>query len=119
MIELDDRDEANSRLHGTSPEILGNNANEPYAGHSALINEGPMNSSSDASGSTVRRMGATDIAQRERRTPSVLTPSVLLTDYAHTAAIADQRCDLVLIGDSLGMVMHDSETAPRPKGKKR
>ena len=34
-------------------------------------------------------------------------PIVSLTSYhAHTAAIADPFVDLLLVGDSLGMVMH-------------
>jgi 3-methyl-2-oxobutanoate hydroxymethyltransferase len=38
-------------------------------------------------------------------------PIVSLTAYhAHTAAIADRHCDFLLVGDSLGMVMHGYET---------
>ncbi len=38
-------------------------------------------------------------------------PIVSLTSYhAHTAAIADKHCDFLLVGDSLGMVMHGHET---------
>jgi 3-methyl-2-oxobutanoate hydroxymethyltransferase len=38
-------------------------------------------------------------------------PIVALTSYhAHTAAIADNYCDFLLVGDSLGMVMHGYET---------
>ncbi len=38
-------------------------------------------------------------------------PIVALTSYhAHTAAIADKYCDFLLVGDSLGMVMHGFET---------
>jgi 3-methyl-2-oxobutanoate hydroxymethyltransferase len=38
-------------------------------------------------------------------------PIVSLTSYhAHTAAIADKYCDVLLVGDSLGMVMHGYET---------
>jgi len=38
-------------------------------------------------------------------------PIVALTSYhAHTAAIADRHCDFLLVGDSLGMVMHGFET---------
>ena len=40
-----------------------------------------------------------------------VTPIVSLTSYhAHTAAIADKYCDFLLVGDSLGMVMHGYET---------
>jgi 3-methyl-2-oxobutanoate hydroxymethyltransferase len=39
------------------------------------------------------------------------TPIVSLTSYhAHTAAIADPHVDFLLVGDSLGMVMHGFET---------
>ena len=38
-------------------------------------------------------------------------PIVSLTAYhAHTAAIADPYVDFLLVGDSLGMVMHGFET---------
>ena len=38
-------------------------------------------------------------------------PIVSLTSYhAHTAAIVDQHADFILVGDSLGMVMHGMET---------
>jgi 3-methyl-2-oxobutanoate hydroxymethyltransferase len=38
-------------------------------------------------------------------------PIVALTSYhAHTARILDRHCDLILVGDSLGMVMHGFET---------
>jgi 3-methyl-2-oxobutanoate hydroxymethyltransferase len=38
-------------------------------------------------------------------------PIVALTSYhAHTAALADKYCDFLLVGDSLGMVMHGYET---------
>lgn len=37
-------------------------------------------------------------------------PIVSLTSYhAHTAALADKYCDFILVGDSLGMVMHGME----------
>ncbi len=40
-----------------------------------------------------------------------IEPIVSLTSYhAHTAAIADKYCDFLLVGDSLGMVMHGYET---------
>jgi 3-methyl-2-oxobutanoate hydroxymethyltransferase len=36
---------------------------------------------------------------------------VCLTSYhAHTARLLDRHCDLILVGDSLGMVMHGLET---------
>ncbi|MGO9359674.1 MAG: 3-methyl-2-oxobutanoate hydroxymethyltransferase [Xanthobacteraceae bacterium] len=38
-------------------------------------------------------------------------PIVMLTSYhAHTAALADRYCDAILVGDSLGNVMHGFET---------
>ena len=38
-------------------------------------------------------------------------PIVCLTSYhAHTAAIVDRHAELILVGDSLGMVMHGMET---------
>ncbi len=53
-----------------------------------------------------RRLMAPDIAARKGG-----DPIVALTSYhAHTAAIADNHCDFLLVGDSLGMVMHGYET---------
>src|SRR6202048_4919784 len=53
-----------------------------------------------------RRLPAPDI--RARRGGE---PIVMLTSYhAHTARILDQHCDVILVGDSLGMVMHGLET---------
>jgi 3-methyl-2-oxobutanoate hydroxymethyltransferase len=59
----------------------------------------------------VRRMTAPDITARKGQ-----EPIVSLTSYhAHTAAIADKYCDFLLVGDSLGMVMHGFEsTVPVP-----
>src|SRR5260370_3583471 len=38
-------------------------------------------------------------------------PIACLTSYhAHTARLLDRHCDLILVGDSLGMVMHGLET---------
>src|ERR1051325_9370005 len=38
-------------------------------------------------------------------------PIVMLTSYhAHTARILDKHCDVILVGDSLGMVMHGLES---------
>jgi 3-methyl-2-oxobutanoate hydroxymethyltransferase len=49
---------------------------------------------------------APDIAAMKR-----VKPIIALTSYhAHTAAIADKYCDFLLVGDSLGMVMHGFET---------
>src|SRR6202795_2318671 len=53
-----------------------------------------------------RRLTAPDI--RARKTGE---PIVCLTSYhAHTARILDAYCDVILVGDSLGMVMHGLET---------
>jgi 3-methyl-2-oxobutanoate hydroxymethyltransferase len=53
-----------------------------------------------------RRLTAPDIRVRKRG-----EPLVCLTSYhAHTARILDSYCDVILVGDSLGMVMHGLET---------
>ena len=53
-----------------------------------------------------RRLMAPDIAARKGGEPIV----ALTAYHAHTAAIADNHCDFLLVGDSLGMVMHGFET---------
>src|SRR3989337_1634610 len=54
----------------------------------------------------LRRLMAPDITALKG-----VRPIVALTSYhAHTAAIADRYCDFLLVGDSLGMVMHGYET---------
>src|ERR1700683_2393089 len=54
----------------------------------------------------VRRLTAPDILARKGG-----DPIVCLTSYhAHAARIVDAYCDLILVGDSLGMVMHGLET---------
>src|SRR6202007_2470643 len=56
--------------------------------------------------SAIRRMTAPDIRARKNG-----EPIVCLTSYhAHTAALVDRYCDVILVGDSLGMVMHGLET---------
>jgi 3-methyl-2-oxobutanoate hydroxymethyltransferase len=56
--------------------------------------------------SDIKRLTAPDIRARKGG-----EPIVSLTSYhAHTAAIADRYCDFILVGDSLGMVMHGLET---------
>src|SRR5918911_1990059 len=56
--------------------------------------------------SAVRRKTAPDIRARKKG-----DPIVMLTSYhAHTAALADKYCDVILVGDSLGNVMHGYET---------
>ena len=59
----------------------------------------------------VRRITAPQIMARKGG-----EPIVSLTSYhAHTAAIADKHVDFLLVGDSLGMVMHGFEsTVPVP-----
>jgi 3-methyl-2-oxobutanoate hydroxymethyltransferase len=53
-----------------------------------------------------RRLTAPDIRARKSG-----EPIVALTSYhAHTARILDQHCDVILVGDSLGMVMHGLES---------
>ncbi len=55
---------------------------------------------------TVKRLMAPNITALK-----TVRPIVSLTSYhAHTAAIADRHCDFLLVGDSLGMVMHGFET---------
>jgi len=53
-----------------------------------------------------RRLTAPDILARKGG-----EPIVCLTSYhAHTAAVVDKHCDVILVGDSLGMVMHGFES---------
>src|ERR1700737_1309352 len=53
-----------------------------------------------------RRLTAPDIRARKGG-----EPIVSLTSYhAHTARLVDRHCDVILVGDSLGMVMHGLET---------
>ena len=53
-----------------------------------------------------RRLTAPDIRARKNG-----EPIVALTSYhAHTARLVDKYCDVILVGDSLGMVMHGLET---------
>ncbi|MDR3467941.1 MAG: 3-methyl-2-oxobutanoate hydroxymethyltransferase [Xanthobacteraceae bacterium] len=53
-----------------------------------------------------KRLTAADLRARKGG-----EPIVMLTSYhAHTAALADRYCDSILVGDSLGNVMHGFET---------
>src|SRR4030081_2289886 len=53
-----------------------------------------------------RRLTAPDIRARKGG-----EPIVALTSYhAHTARLVDKHCDVILVGDSLGMVMHGLDT---------
>jgi 3-methyl-2-oxobutanoate hydroxymethyltransferase len=54
----------------------------------------------------IKRLTAPDIRARKGG-----EPIVCLTSYhAHTARLVDHHCDVILVGDSLGMVMHGLET---------
>jgi 3-methyl-2-oxobutanoate hydroxymethyltransferase len=54
----------------------------------------------------IKRLTAPDMRARKGG-----EPIVCLTSYhAHTARLLDRHCDLILVGDSLGMVMHGLET---------
>ena len=54
----------------------------------------------------MKRLTAPDIRGRKGG-----EPIVCLTSYhAHTARLVDRYCDVILVGDSLGMVMHGLET---------
>src|SRR5919107_2739020 len=54
----------------------------------------------------IKRLTAPDIRARKGG-----EPIVCLTSYhAHTARLVDKYCDIILVGDSLGMVMHGLET---------
>jgi 3-methyl-2-oxobutanoate hydroxymethyltransferase len=54
----------------------------------------------------IKRITAPDIRARKGG-----NPIVSLTSYhAHTARLLDKYCDFLLVGDSLGMVMHGLES---------
>jgi 3-methyl-2-oxobutanoate hydroxymethyltransferase len=54
----------------------------------------------------IKRLTAPDIRARKGG-----EPIVSLTSYhAHTAQLADKFCDFILVGDSLGMVMHGMQS---------
>jgi 3-methyl-2-oxobutanoate hydroxymethyltransferase len=56
--------------------------------------------------SAVKRVTAPEIGARKNG-----EPIVMLTSYhAHTASMVDRFCDVILVGDSLGNVMHGFET---------
>jgi 3-methyl-2-oxobutanoate hydroxymethyltransferase len=55
---------------------------------------------------SARRKTAPEIRSRKHG-----EPIVMLTSYgAHTAALLDRHCDVILVGDSLGNVIHGFET---------
>lgn len=56
--------------------------------------------------SAIKRKTAPDILARKNG-----EPIVMLTSYhAHTASLVDRYCDVILVGNSLGNVMHGFET---------
>lgn len=54
----------------------------------------------------ISRLTAPDIRARKGAEPI----AVLTSYHAHTARLVDKYCDIILVGDSLGMVMHGLET---------
>jgi 3-methyl-2-oxobutanoate hydroxymethyltransferase len=56
--------------------------------------------------SFIKRKTAPDIRARKGKEPIV----VLTSYHAHTAVVVDRHCDVILVGDSLGNVMHGFET---------
>ncbi len=54
-----------------------------------------------------RRAVALDLAKRKAEGRKIIA---LTAYHAHTASILDPHCDFILVGDSLGMVMHGMES---------
>lgn len=54
-----------------------------------------------------RRIRAVDLVKRKAEGRKIIA---LTAYHAHTAGILDPHCDFILVGDSLGMVMHGMET---------
>ena len=54
-----------------------------------------------------RRVRAIDLAKRKAEGRKIIA---LTAYHAHTAGILDAYCDFILVGDSLGMVMHGMES---------
>lgn len=54
-----------------------------------------------------RRVMAVDLAKRRAAGAKIIA---LTAYHAHTASILDPFCDFILVGDSLGMVMHGMES---------
>ena len=54
-----------------------------------------------------RRLRAVDLAKRKAEGRKIIA---LTAYHAHTAGILDAYCDFILVGDSLGMVMHGMES---------
>src|SRR6266540_4119819 len=71
-----------------------------------LRHAGALGSSRMSARDEIKRRTAPDIRARKGG-----EPIVCLTSYhAHTARLLDRHCDVILVGDSLGMVMHGLET---------
>lgn len=67
--------------------------------------------SAQASPDRVRRLAAPDIAARKAARDPQAQPLVCLTAYtAPVAELLDPHCDVLLVGDSLGMVVHGLPT---------
>ena len=74
--------------------------------HPVVIGVPVVRSLNDVRSVRHQRMTAPDIRARKDG-----EPIVMLTSYhAHTAALVDRYCDVILVGDSLGNVMHGFET---------
>lgn len=54
-----------------------------------------------------RRIRAIDLAKRKAAGAKIIA---LTAYHAHTAGILDPHCDFILVGDSLGMLMHGMES---------
>src|SRR3954451_3570369 len=54
-----------------------------------------------------RRLRAIDLAKSKAEGRKIIA---LTAYHAHTASILDAYCDFILVGDSLGMVMHGMES---------
>ncbi|WP_430910160.1 3-methyl-2-oxobutanoate hydroxymethyltransferase [Methylobacterium sp. sgz302541] len=54
-----------------------------------------------------RRLRAVDLARFKAEGRKIIS---LTAYHAHTASILDEHCDFILVGDSLGMVMHGMES---------
>lgn len=54
-----------------------------------------------------RRIRAIDLAKRKSEGAKIIA---LTAYHAHTAGILDPYCDFILVGDSLGMLMHGMES---------
>ena len=54
-----------------------------------------------------RRLNVVDLAKRKAEGRKIIA---LTAYHAHTANILDAHCDFILVGDSLGMVMHGMES---------